>query len=46
MYHFKNGELSQRKVNKNGERVALQKLIAHNMGEWVKYQKFMESIRI
>lgn len=46
MYHFKNGELSQRKVNKNGEKVQLKKLIAHNMVEWVKYQKFVESIKV
>lgn len=46
MYHFKNGILTQRKVNRNGQKVELKKLIAHNMVEWVKYQKFMESIRV
>lgn len=46
MYCFKNGVLTQHKVNKSGERVDIGKLVAHNMGEWVKYQKFMEGIRV
>lgn len=46
MYYFKNGVMTQRKVNKDGQRVIIEKLIAHNMVEWAKYQKFMESIRI
>lgn len=45
MYHFKNGELSQHQI-KTKERLNLSLLAAHNFGEWVKYQKFMEGIRI
>lgn len=46
IYSFKNGNLSQHRVNKNGHKVDLPKLVAHNMVEWVKYQKFMEDIRV
>lgn len=46
IYHFQNGSLTQRKINKDKQRVDIGKLAAHNMIEWVKYQKFMEDIRI
>jgi hypothetical protein len=46
LYSFRNGSISQRKINKDGRRVDIGRLVAHNMVEWTKYQKFMEDIRV
>lgn len=42
LYTFKNGGLTYRHLEKKGRKVDLNKLCAHNMEEWVKYQKFMD----
>lgn len=43
MRHTFNGQyIEARKINKSGKKVYLSKLVAHNMAEWVKYQKYME----
>lgn len=43
---FKNGQMSQRKLETNGKKTNLSKLVLHNGLEWCKYQKFMDSKRI
>lgn len=46
MVQFFNGkDISQRPVDKNGKRLNLCSLGAHNFKEWVKYQKYMEGKR-
>lgn len=45
LYTFKNGRMTYRKLDNQGRKVDLNKLCAHNMREWVKYQKFMDNER-
>lgn len=41
--HFFNGkDISSRKINKGDKKVKLSSLIAHNLKEWCKYQKYMD----
>lgn len=42
IYYFQNGEMKGRKLDKNNKKVNIQKLISHNMKEWVKFQKYMD----
>lgn len=44
-YDFKNGMLKQHKINTRGGKIDTPKLVAYNMKEWAKYQRFMEGIR-
>lgn len=40
--HFFNGkEISSRQLKKGDKKVKLGNLVAHNLGEWCKYQKYM-----
>lgn len=40
--HFFNGEyITSRQLQKNNKKANLSKLVSHNMGEWVKFQKYM-----
>ena len=42
--HTFNGRyIESRKINNNGKKVYLSHLVAHNMTEWVKYQRYMEN---
>lgn len=45
IYVFKDRRMVSRKLNKQDKKVDLDRLIAHNMREWVKYQKYMDGIR-
>ena len=38
---FNGHTIINRKVNKNGYKLNLSKLCAHNLNEWIKYQKYM-----
>ena len=42
IYFFENGTMKARPLEKNNRKVILDKLIAHNMKEWVKFQKYMD----
>lgn len=44
--NFINKELKQRKIDKEDRKINLSKLASHNMKEWIKYQKFMEVLKI
>ena len=44
--HFFNGRnLNQRQINAGNKKVKLSELVAHNMVEWCKYQKYMNNKR-
>lgn len=42
---FKNGCIESRRLNKGNKKVNLSKLVAHNMIEWTKFQKYMDTRR-
>lgn len=44
IHFFRNGHIKQRQLNKNGHKVNLSKLVAHNMEEWIKFQKYMDGV--
>lgn len=44
-HDFVNGQIVARKINGNGQRVYLSKLITHNGIEWCKYQRYMDGKR-
>lgn len=46
-YTFRNGRLYASRLDKGEipKKVDIQKLVSHNMGEWVKYQKYMDGVR-
>ncbi len=46
IYSFRKGIMHQRKIDKDGRRVDIARLMAHNMVEWTRYQRFMEGIRV
>lgn len=43
-YTFNHGNMEVHKIKGNGFKTDLDKLVAHNMQEWVKYQKFMDGV--
>jgi hypothetical protein len=44
--HFFNGQyITSRQLNKNNKKVKLNELVAHNFGEWCKFQKYMDKKR-
>ena len=44
-YTFKDGVMEQHRVEGNGKKIALPKLVYSNSIEWCKYQKYMDSKR-
>ncbi len=44
-YIFRDGMMKVRRIHKEGKKVQLDKLIAHNMVEWVKFQKYMNGVK-
>jgi len=45
IHTFNKDHIEPKKLNKQGRKVDLGKLISHNMGEWVKFQKYMDGVR-
>lgn len=45
IYTYKNGDMYIRRLEKCNKKTNLNKLVAHNMCEWVKYQKYIDSVR-
>lgn len=45
LYTFRDGWMQYRYIKQEGRRANIEKIIAHNFGEWVKYQKFADSWR-
>ena len=44
IHFFKNGYMKTRQLEKKGHKVDLPKLVAHNMIEWTKFQKYMDGV--
>ena len=44
IHFFKNGYIKTRQLEKKGHKVDLPKLVAHNMIEWTKFQKYMDGV--
>lgn len=44
-YAFRNGVMKAHRIHQEGKKVRLDKLISHNMGEWIKFQKYMNGVR-
>lgn len=42
IYYFKDGDVNSHRINRNGKKVDLKRLVAHNMVEWVKFQYYMD----
>lgn len=45
LYTFQDGRMRQRSIRQEGRKANLESIIAHNLGEWVKYQKYADSWR-
>ena len=45
MHTFNKGCIETRVLDKKVRKVNLGKLVSHNMGEWVKFQKYMDGVR-
>lgn len=45
IHTFKNGHIESRQLRKGNKKVQLPKLVAHNMIEWTKFQKYMDGVR-
>ena len=45
IHFFKDGRIETRGLKKGDRKVKLGELVAHNMQEWVKYQKYMDGVR-
>lgn len=44
IHFFADGKIRQRELVKSGRKTNLPKLAAHNMEEWVKFQKYMDGV--
>lgn len=45
IYFFNGKVIKGRKIESNGRRLDINKLILHNFSEWIKYQKYMDGVR-
>lgn len=45
IHFFRNGHIKSRQLEKGNKKVKLSALVAHNMIEWVKFQKYMDGMR-
>lgn len=45
IHFFRNGHIKSRQLEKGNKKVKLSELVAHNLKEWVKYQKYMDMRR-
>ncbi len=45
IHTFVDGHIESRQLNKGNKKVKLAPLVAHNMVEWTKFQKYMDGVR-
>lgn len=45
IHFFRNGHIKSRQLKKGNKKVKLSELVAHNMIEWAKFQKYMDGMR-
>jgi hypothetical protein len=44
IHFFQDGHINARPLKKKGRKANLPKLVAHNMIEWTKFQKYMDGV--
>ena len=45
LHYFNKDHIETRVLDKKGKKVDLGKLASYNMGEWVKFQKYMDGVK-